>query len=159
MKKNSAALMNLPLRALATTLMLGLDPKVEVMSEEDIDTHEGAYRDPDDAGNLGRYGIEVHNVTVEIGSDRDNAPSYESHLFCRGQEVVIMDLDVPDYCDDETDAYIVNVSEVMTPDAARAKIKERLASYREQVEQHIRERGEQMDDLFEELIGAGAPAV
>lgn len=142
-----------PLRSLVTTLMLGLDLETELLTDEEIESQkEGAFRHYDGTeGELERWGVRADDVSMQIRSDRDNEAHYATWLFSRGAEAVLMDVEVPEYCDDESDGYILGVSPVMTLAAAKVELARRLQSYREEVMKHLADIASETECIFDEL--------
>lgn len=146
-----------PLRPLVVTLMLGRDLFSELMTDAEIDEqngHEGCYRSNlHISGELGKWDVQMHEVTVGLDSGRENDGEFVVWLFVRGAEAMILDVEHPQYCDDETDGTICGASAVMTLQAARAALRQRADAYQLRVTEHLGELEGRFDELFKQLEG------
>lgn len=150
MKRSQSAV--LPLRNLIVSLLLDRDPQEDLISDEDlasvVETQDPSFRGEYHIQEaLKRYGVQAFDVTHTIGSTSENDGYDVSLLFVRGDEAVTIDLDCPAYCDDESDASIEAVSELMSVTAVRSYLDARLSDYRQTVFKHFETIGQEWDKL------------
>lgn len=157
MSKSKNPVATYPLRNLVVTLMLYKNPDEELLTDEQIVEYlemsepgflRGQWHVQDAAK---RFGLTIADVTVGYSTGGEMDGYDVTLMFVRGAEVVLMDLNCPGYCDDESDACVTALSDVLTREQAQRDLEDNITAFRAKVEETLTRQRNEHAKLFGDL--------